>query len=226
MKKNKQQAQRKSRNRPLNVPRGIPTITNGRGLQFGFPNRLLTKVRYADTYQITSTAGSIAKQVMRMNSTFDPDYTSAGHQPLYRDTFAAIYDEYAVVSADIVVTFVSNASTSAMVVGVLVDDDGSVGTNLNTLREQSNGETHLIPNATGSLSTHTFKYHWDCKRILQIDPFSSESYKTNVGSNPNFESLLVIYAAPADGASTTTTTVQVVLEQTVLWTELATPTTS
>jgi len=160
---------------------------------------------------------------MLVNSTYDPDATGVGHQPLYRDTYAAIYDQYAVISADVKVTFVSNALTSAMLVGYLIDDDVSNSTSINTLCEQNNGESFLIPNSTGSMNTRSFMYHWDAEKILKIDPFASETYKTPVGSNPTEQSTLLLWAAPADSQSTTTTTVHLELEQLVLWTELATP---
>ncbi len=193
---------------------------------FGFPTKLVAKLRYCDIFQITSTTGSIAKEVLNINSTFDPDQTGTGHQPMYRDTYAGIYDQYAVISAKAYVTFVSNATTSAMLVGTVIDDDSSTSSVFQTLCEQSTGEHYLIPNATGSLNNHRFVVNWDCKKHLGIDPYSSESYKTPVGSNPTEISTLLCWAYPADGSSTTTTTVFVELEQTVLWTELSTPTQS
>ncbi len=187
---------------------------------------MATKLRYCDIYQITSTTGSTAKQLLNLNSTFDPDQSGVGHQPLYRDTYAGIYDQYAVISAKIRVTFVSNATTSAMLVGCVIDDDNTASTTLSTLCEQSTGVHWLIPNSSGSLNNHTFYLNWSAMKHLGIDPYTSELYKTAVGSNPTEISTLCIWAAPADGTSTTTTTVFVELEQTVLWTELSTPTQS
>jgi len=208
------------------VPRGIARIASGAEHVFGFPNRLISKLRYVDTYSLSSSGGSTGKQILYLNSTFDPDNTGTGHQPLYRDTFAAIYDQYAVISADVTVTFVSNATTSPMRIGMVIDDDNSTSTTVNTLCEQSNGVNALLPNATGAPSMHVFKMHWDCKKILQIDPFASETYKTAVGSNPTEISSLLLWAAPADLTSTTVTIVSVELEQMVLWTELTSPTQS
>lgn len=193
---------------------------------FGFPQRLMTKLRYFDTFQISSTSGSIAKQVLNLNSTFDPDQSGVGHQPLYRDTYASIYDQYAVVSCVAKITFISNATTSAMLVGCVVDDDSTTSTSVNTLVEQNTGQHKLLPNATGALNNHSFIVEWSAAKHLGIDPFTSESYKTAVGSNPTEISTLLLWAWPADSLSTTTTTVCCELEQTVLWTELSTPTTS
>ncbi len=200
----------------------VPILPLGRHI-YGFPEKLVTKLKYAEILQITSTAGGNAGNIFNINSTFDPNQSGIGHQPLYRDTYAAIYDQYAVISATAKVTFISNATTSAMIVGVVIDDDSSISSTIETLIEQSTSQTHLIPNATGALNNHTFNISWSAKKHLGIDPFTSESYKTAVGSNPSEISTLAVFAKPADGSSTTTTTVLVEIIQTVLFTELTTP---
>lgn len=63
---------------------------------------------YYDTYQMATTALAPQFQVFRPNSMFDPDLTNVGHQPLYRDQIAAIYQNYRVLKA----TFHWSVSTS------------------------------------------------------------------------------------------------------------------
>lgn len=70
-------------------------------LQFGFPTKIITILRYIDLYGLTSTAGGIAQQVFSLNSVFDPDVTGVGHQPLYFDRYAAIYNNYRVLGSRI-----------------------------------------------------------------------------------------------------------------------------
>lgn len=202
----------------------VPRITMGSNQVFGFPPLLLTKLRYCETYALISTTGSIAKQVMNINSTFDPDSTGSGHQPLYRDTYASIYDHYAVVSAKITIQFQSLAATTGLACGAVIDDDSTSSSTASTLMEQNLGKHFLLPPLSGSLSNRTITMFWDCKKHLGIDPYTSQTYKTAVGSDPSEIATLVCWVAPADGASSATTQVQVTLEQTVLFTELQTPT--
>jgi hypothetical protein len=192
---------------------------------FGFPDRLLTKLRYSDFSSVTSTSGGLGTDTYRWNSTFDPDETGTGHQPLYRDTYAAIYDHYAVVSARAIIRFTNTDVDSPIFITVNTDDDGTTSTTPQTVAEQSHGISTLLTPLSGSHSFHEFVVKWDCMEMLGIDPFTSETYKTAVGSNPTEASNLAISAATTDG-STASINYQIVLEQTVLWTELSTPTQS
>jgi len=202
----------------------VPTLGVGGSIPLGFPDQIIGKLRYHDAEPLTISAGAIQKYVYRWNSTFDPDFTGVGHQPMFRDTFAAIYDHYAVISAVAKLKFI-NTSSVAFYVGALTDDDSSTATLLDTLCEQTHGIHALIPPLTGALSTHTFTIPWSCKKFLNIDPFTSELYKTAVGSNPVEDSNLTVWALSIDG-NANSVYYDIEFEYTVLWTELATPTQS
>lgn len=217
---------RRDRTTAGTVPSGIAVMRVGRQIPYGFPHQLLTRVRYYDTYSMTVTTGSLGKQVMRWNSTFDPDFTGSGHQPLYRDTYAGIYDHYAVISASAEVKIISTSATAPLIVGCVTDDDSSSAGSVTVLAEQNTGMHMLLPPLSGSLSSVTFNPTWDCKRVLGVDPYSSEEYKTVVGSNPTEESYLHVWGTVTDGVSSTSIIVSVELVQTVLWTELTTPSSS
>lgn len=92
--------------------------------QFGFPNKIITKIRYAFNISTNPlTNGSIVDQVFRMNSIFDPDFTGIGHQPLWHDTYSSIYETYRVLGSELEVTFAPsvysyNGTFGPFVVGV------------------------------------------------------------------------------------------------------------
>lgn len=201
----------------------VPRIALGSSLVFGFPNKLLTRLRYCDTIPLSSSVGSLAKQIFYINSTFDPDNTGTGHQPLYRDTYAGIYDQYAVVSAVFRCTIVNQMGVPLMC-GLVLDDDASTSTNYNTLAEQNNASMRLVPALTGSISSTRFVFNWECQKHLGIDPYASQTYKTGVGSNPTEVSTMVVWGQPVDLATTGTFYIHVEIDQTVLFTELTTPT--
>jgi hypothetical protein len=202
----------------------VPTLGVGGGIPTGFPDQLIAKLRYHDGEPLTVAAGAIAKYVYRWNSMFDPDQSGVGHQPLFRDTFAAVYDQYAVISAVAKVKFI-NTSSVAFYVGAVIEDDVTSSTTLDTLCEQTHGWHMLLPAQAGSLSSTSVTIPWSCKKVLNIDPFTSEAYKTAVGSNPTEESDLTVWALSID-ASANTVHYDIEFEYTVLWTELSTPTQS
>jgi hypothetical protein len=197
-------------------------MIQGGSMPLGFPDKLMSKLRYHETGNIASVLGAVGLYQYRWNSTFDPNYTGGGHQPLYRDTYAAIYDHYAVISTVATITFI-NISTSPFVVGVGTDDDAGASSSLDVLAEMNHGYHKLIPPLLGSLSSHTFNVSWDCKRVLSIDPFAAQTYKTAVGSNPSEESILNLFGATADSAASSTIYYDIEFTYSVLWTELSTP---
>lgn len=203
----------------------IPQIVRYHPNVFGFPDKLLTKLRYSDFHAVTSTSGAVGTYVFRWNSTFDPNYTGTGHQPLYRDNYASVYDHYSVISARAIVRFTYVDTDSPMFVSLNTDDDTTTSTTAQTLAEQSHGVSTLLTPLAGSHSFEEIAVDWDCMRILGIDPYLTEAYKTPVGENPSEESLLAISAATTD-TTTATLNFQIILEQTVMWSELTTPTQS
>lgn len=203
----------------------VPAIGMGTDLAFGFPDRIITKVRYHDIVTLSSTAGAVGKWLFRANSTFDPDFTGTGHQPLYRDNLAAIYDHYSVLECVVKGKLCNTSATAPFTIGVVIDDDSSTGTTLTTLCEQNHSKHTFLPPLAGSLSSHTFNVKWDPVTFLGIDPFVTEGYKTPVGSNPGEESYITFFAASVDG-STSSIVLDITMEYTVLWTELTSPTQS
>jgi len=89
-----------------------------------FPRQTKVKLAYNTYIQSSTTAGLAFDYVFRLNSVFDPDFTSAGHQPQSFDQWAAFYNRYRVDatvvtfegSADIATTFsiLGNNSTASL----------------------------------------------------------------------------------------------------------------
>lgn len=190
---------------------------------FGFPDRLLAKLRYSDIVFTTHSSGALAKQLFRLNSIHDPDYTGTGHQPLYHDTYGGVYDHYAVVSSRARITAYTSHASIGSLVGLLIDDDLTTSSTFQTLMEQSHGLTKLLTPLSGSASETTFNITWSAAKFLGIDPFSSLTYKTAIGANPSEESLMVLWSIPVDGSTTMTINWKVEIEYDVLFTELSTP---
>lgn len=75
---------------------------------YGFPDRLKTRLQYCDVVQLAASAGTPALYQFRMNGLYDPDYTGTGHQPQWFDQLSAVYQTYRVLGSKITVTFIPN----------------------------------------------------------------------------------------------------------------------
>lgn len=61
-----------------------------------FPRSLHTKNPYGDRYDLSSLVTPSVRQRWRLNSTFDPDVTYPGHQPMGRDEMVVFFNRYLV----------------------------------------------------------------------------------------------------------------------------------
>lgn len=88
---------RRHHRRGKKAPRRIPNASIVPYNSSPVARRHLVRMKYNDTIAVNALAsGSEVSHSFRMNSTFDPDRTSTGHQPYGRDTLAALYEKYRV----------------------------------------------------------------------------------------------------------------------------------
>lgn len=202
--------------------RGEARIVRGLGREraFGFPNSMITKLRYCDNLTLTSTAGVISRYLYAANGIFDPDITGIGHQPLYRDSYAVIYDQYVVLGAKITCVF-SNNGVFPQVIGIVGEDDSVMTSVVTTACEQSNSFTTLqsAAGAPPMVLTCTF----DPLRDFGVRVKDDGSSATAVAANPSELWCFGVFMASSDLISTSTCQVKVTIEYTVKFTELQTP---
>lgn len=187
---------------------------------FGFPDTMTTRLRYSTYLTLTGGIGVVSGNVYAANGIFDPDITGIGHQPLYRDVYAGIYDQYVVLGSKIVVRY-SPLTAVPCIVGINGDDDSSTTANLETLLEQSNG-VHCTTGALGaepSTLVNTFSPLKNFGVAVKDDGSSA----TPQSSNPSELWCYKVWAISADAITATSCVVQVDIEYTVKFTELITP---
>lgn len=80
-----------------------------------FPPQISMKLRYWQNGVNTTTVTAGVTQFYG-NNIYDPDYTGAGHQPLYRDFWATAYNNYRVTNSYISITAVCTSGACEMVV--------------------------------------------------------------------------------------------------------------
>ena len=188
-------------------------------LIYGFPKAIITKLRYCTNISQVSTLGSSAVHVFSANSIFDPDVTGVGHQPLYRDQYAAIYENYVVLGSKITVTW-TNPFTNQFITGISADNDSFIPTNTDNRMEMSNSVSSVLV-ATGGLNVLSMSY--SPTEDLGVDVTSDGYSQTPVGSSPTDQWYYGVTAFTMD-ATTSTCYAKIEIEYTVKFSELITPT--
>lgn len=189
---------------------------------FGFPNTIITKLRYCDQLTQTSTSGSVVSYVFAANGIFDPDVSGVGHQPMYRDNYAALYDQYVVIGSKITVT-ATNMGTTSMTFGINGDDDSAGSATISTKMEQNNSSwIQLGPSGSGS-DTGTVICTFEPNRDFGVDAKSDGASATVVSSNPSELWCYQVFCA-ANNSGTGRLEFSVEIDYTVKWSELFTPT--
>lgn len=191
---------------------------------WGFPNSIVTKLRYSQYVASTSTAGARGINVFSANGCFDPYITGGGHQPMYWDNYVNIYDQYVVLGSKIVVTYCPYTASFAQLVGIVGDDDSTITTNIEALLEQNNGVSSVLGPPGTPLVTLTQTY--EPLRDFGVDAKDDGASSTSTGADPTESWCYGVWSAAIDGSSTGSCYIKVEIEYTVKFSELKTPTIS
>lgn len=177
----------------------IPGV-DGR-LQFGFPTKIITILRYVDILPQTSTAGGIATTVYRLNGLFDPDVTNVGHQPMYFDNYAQIYQSYRVLGSRLT-TKISGASLATTQGPWAFGINGSVqsgalSTSTRNRMEQNDGVSTLY-NGQQGVDTLSFAYSPEIKLGR---PAGDDTVGAFVSANPSQSYYAHVWFADLNGTT-------------------------
>lgn len=189
--------------------------------QTGFPKQLTIKHRYVDRTTIACTAGAFANYKFRCNGMFDPNHSGTGHQPMYFDQLAALYNHYTVTKSKIKVSFGNLDLTGATVgVGIYIDDDtSSIPTTFESSMEQSSATFTTVGGATSEPRSIT-KY-WNAVQAFGPNPMANDNLQGNGTTDPTEQQIFVLCCQPIQTASSTVNIgVLVEIEYTATWDEL------
>lgn len=186
----------------------------------GFPKLLRVRHRYVDGAVLTSTTGSLALYAFRCNGLFDPNITTTGHQPMYYDNLAAIYNHYVVTACKIELRVQGSFdSTQPMVVGCFVNDDSTVTpSDYTACCEQSTAKY-----ATLAGDKHTGAYitnSWSAKNDFGGSVLANTRLEGTAAADPSEQSVWTIFASTIAGSDSGVVNILVTLHYEVTWREL------
>lgn len=183
----------------------IPNIGVPRNVA-GFPQEIITKLKYVDNITLSSSSFSISKNAFKMNSIFDPDVTGVGHQPLYTDQFSPVYNRYTVLGSKLTVMFTSNTPTttaSSSIVGVVGDDDGTTSSTLTAIQEANKCDWTALSNSYQGAGTPMCAVTYSPERDLGLSP-DDDTVSASVTADPSAAYYASVFASDLNGSATAT----------------------
>lgn len=181
----------------------------------GFSQTKVVRLKYCDQYTITSLAGTMASYEWRANSIFDPDYTSGGHQPMFRDIYAGLYNKYRVLSSKITVKAVPFPNEAHCCV-LYLDDSTGLPATLSAVREQNVTKSEAIVESQGKNNYLSLTY--SAKKVFGKD--NDDETLASVGGNPANQQLFSIASQNLNSAVGTNCQLVVKIEYWVQFSDL------
>lgn len=187
----------------------------------GFPKVLKMKHRYVGApVQLNCTTGAMATQVWSCNGLYDPDITNAGHQPLYFDQMAVIYNHYHVIGSKITIKVQTSEDPVGPSIGCIwIDDDASTtATNLSMVGEQQRNTLRNFGGPNSNPNT-TWVKKWSAKKTFPGSVMSNNDLKGSASANPTEQSYFKFSYNTLD-VSSATIYITAVMEFVAIWNEL------
>lgn len=133
----------------------------------GFTDKFRTILQYNDQMNLAPSANA-GQYTYRGNSGFDPDYTSAGHQPRYFDQLAAVYSRYRVFSSTIEVSVINYAGLYSTEVVVIPNTEVVAIPNPGYAKEMPYARTTGLNSIAGTLPSKV-KHKMSTSKILGLE---------------------------------------------------------
>lgn len=167
--------------------------------------RYFTRLRYSEIVNFTLNVPSALFTYQFQSSVYDPDYTSTGHQPLWRDTLATMYNKYRVFGVKYSI-HAKNASGSELTQCYVKHNSSSATeTNFNTLRETAEGKGRVFDSSTGRpVVLRGYMPVYKPYGISKKEFCENDDFISVMGANPNKMSYIQMYAHTVGGTITVT----------------------
>ncbi len=137
---------------------------------------------YDSRFEMTGVGGVLQVHYFRANDVYDPDATGTGHQPVGFDQAMLFWEQFAVFSSKISVTFRSNTA-DGLRVGVFLNPDQTNPT-ITQIMENGYCKSAVVCGTTSvGLGFHTYKtVNLSCNNVKYFQMKNKEMYF----ANPNF----------------------------------------
>lgn len=198
-----------------------PRVGSVTGKVPGFPEKFKFVHKYAEQVDMSSSSGSSARQRFTCNNMYDPNNTGVGHQPLYFDQLAQLYDHFYVISSKIKFTVIPQGTSvqAPFRLFAQVNDDTTVSAGTgDAVVEQTTGQSRYC---TGGLnpSKEVIYMKYDGLEKWGQALLSNSRQRGNDAGGPSEQSHFELNLNSCDNSSTVSVHVMAEIEFTAIWVE-------
>lgn len=169
----------------------------------GLPKQMFAKLRWTTNYSANVAASSSANRDFRLNSLYDPDYTSTGEQPYYFDQYSAMFARYRVYGVKVNILSSCSANTTDLFHPTLIltsycDVAPSWSTALDAESAKRSVRKILIPGQTSA----SISRYYDLRSIAGVSKLeynSVEVFQALTTTNPSRPIFLSVTLANQSG---------------------------
>lgn len=210
----------------------VPTIRRPRmTIPLGIKDPLMIRLRYVENVTLNPGVNTTANHLFRCNSVFDPNYTGTGHQPLYFDTYTALFNHYIVLGSRITVNLSSGGNQQAEPAGqwgIYLNDDTTAITGTaaaSQIQEQKKGVWSFLNmySRDNARPASRLSLNFSTKKFFGIRDVKDNKFSlgASVTTNPTDEAYFTIwYNHPDVALDPATAYANVVIEYIVQFSEL------
>ncbi len=182
--------------------------------------------KYCDTISLTSSSLTVRttgnQYEFKINSCYDPDFTSTGHQPYMWDQFAALYGRYRVDAVDVQIDVIPSPSTSHCVCVLAQGPSG--GWSLDGRPMASLVENTKVRNVVAlanAVKEHTLRFHVDIEELIGIPKgalaMNLNEYSSLTSNTPSRACYLNLATSCYAGTSETIQVMVTLVQHVTLW---------
>lgn len=183
--------------------------------------RALIKMRYIEDIQIDpdNTSTPVASYFFRASDVYDPNYSSAGHQPHGFDQWMTFYNHFTVIGSKITAKFISNSTgVNVCWVGVNTQSDANITQNSTLMRENGQGTwKYMTGESDKPIVVHkkfSAKRFFGTKNIIGED-----SYKGSASASPQENAYYAVMCGNINSNNPGTVNVSICIDYIVMLTE-------
>ncbi len=188
-----------SRNRRFTRNRRRPTLN--RSIQpTPFPKLLRTKLQYSESIHVNPGA-LLHLYEWNVNSLFDPNRTATGHQPMYRDQLAVIYNRYRVraIKWRMIITDVNTPVRYAVVIY-----NNTIPVDVDDMSEHRGAKSGVLAHMQAGANNQKVITGYSKLSDIIGETVEDEREQALMGQSPGNVVILGIRSASLDGATNMT----------------------